>query len=64
MTGLSLILVLAPWIVFGALLAIVCTLLFRSHRMSRPAAAPQSRPCRPNPKEERCPDQNAGHSPR
>jgi hypothetical protein len=37
MTGIDLT-VLAPWIVFGVGLAIVCILLLRSHRASTPQA--------------------------
>jgi hypothetical protein len=59
MTGLSLILVLAPWIAFGALLAIVCALLLRSRRMSGHPPGRGFRPSSPNRQEERCPDTNA-----
>jgi hypothetical protein len=43
MTGIDLI-VLAPWIVFGAGLAIVCVVLFRVHRASRRQAGRSSQP--------------------
>ena len=43
MTGIDLM-VAAPWITFGALLATVCFLLLRSHRASRPRPGRSFRP--------------------
>ena len=52
MTGSDL-LVLAPWIVFIAGLAIICVLLLRSHRASgsRPRQPPRSAPGAPTGRE-------------
>ena len=52
MTGSDLI-VLAPWIVFIAGLAIICVLLLRSHRASgsRPRQPPRSAPGAPTGRE-------------
>ena len=69
MTGSDLI-VLAPWIVFIAGLAIICVLLLRSHRASgsRPRQPPRSAPGAPagrepancqDPQEARCRENNA-----
>lgn len=73
MTGTDLI-VLAPWIAFGAGLAVICLVLLRSHRASgpRPRRSPHrsSRPVQgatanrvragcPDPQETRCPEKNA-----
>ena len=46
MTGIDLI-VLAPWIVFVAGLAVICILLLRSRRASGSGRASGSRPQRP-----------------
>ena len=46
MTGIDLI-VLAPWIVFVAGLAVICILLLRSRHASGSRRAPGSRPQRP-----------------
>jgi hypothetical protein len=73
MTGTDLI-VLAPWIVFIAGLAVICVLLMRSRRASgsRPQRPPQSAgdaPAgrepgnRPDPQETRCRENNAEASP-
>ena len=69
MTGTDLI-VLAPWIVFIAGLAVICVLLLRSHRASgsRPRRPPRSAPGAPagrepahrqDPQETRCRENNA-----
>ncbi len=64
MTGTDLI-VLAPWIVFAAGLAVIGFLLLRSHRpsRSRPRATRSRRPTRPagrpDPEEARCSEPNA-----
>jgi hypothetical protein len=73
MTGTDLI-VLAPWIVFIAGLAVVCVLLLRSHRASgsRPRRPPRSAPGAPpgqepahrqDTQEARCRENNAEASP-
>jgi hypothetical protein len=69
MTGSDLI-VLAPWVVFIAGLAVICVLLLRSHRASgsRPRRPPRSAPGDPtdqepadrkDPQEARCRENNA-----
>ena len=64
MTGTDLI-VLAPWIVFAAGLAVIGFLLLRSRRVSRPrpratrSRRPPRPPGRPNPEEARCSKPNA-----
>ena len=73
MTGTDLI-VLAPWIVFVVGLAVICLVLFRSRRASRPfpGRSPRRSPRpvpgdladreqagRPDPRETRCPEKNA-----
>jgi len=60
MTGTDLI-VLAPWVVFAVALATICLLLLRAHRAPGPR-----RPCRahPDPREARCPENNAEARPR
>jgi hypothetical protein len=74
MTGTDLI-VLAPWIAFGAGLAVICLVLLRSHRTSRPRPRRSSRPVQgatanrvragcPDPQETRCPEKNAQARPR
>ena len=78
MTGTDLI-VLAPWIVFAAGLAVICLVLLRSHRASRPrprrspgrsprpvpgAPAERERAGCPDPRETRCPEKNAEARPR
>jgi hypothetical protein len=73
MTGTDLI-VLAPWIVFIAGLAIICVLLLRSRRASgsRPRRPPRSAPgapagrepvIPPDPQETRCRENNAEATP-
>jgi hypothetical protein len=73
MTGSDL-LVLAPWIVFVAGLAVICVLLLRSRRASgsRPRRPPRSAPGAPadrepanrqDPQEARCRENNAEASP-
>jgi hypothetical protein len=73
MTGTDLI-VLAPWIVFIAGLAVICVLLLRSHRASgsRPPRPPRSAPGAPagqepahrqDTQEARCRENNAEASP-
>jgi hypothetical protein len=64
MTGTDLI-VLTPWIVFAAGLAVIGFLLLRSHRASRPrpratrSRRPPQPPDHPDPEEARCPEPNA-----
>jgi hypothetical protein len=73
MTGTDLI-VLAPWIVFVVGLAVICLVLLRSRRASRPRPrqsprrsprpvpgdpADRERPGRPDLRETRCPEKNA-----
>jgi hypothetical protein len=67
MTGTDLI-VLAPWIVFVAGLAVICLVLLRSRRSSRPrrarrpvpgTPADRERAGGPDPRETRCPEKNA-----
>jgi hypothetical protein len=73
MTGTDLI-VLAPWVVFIAGLAVICILLLRSRRAprSRPQRPPRSAPGgaagqepdqRPDSQETRCRENNAEASP-
>jgi hypothetical protein len=73
MTGTDLI-VLAPWIVFIAGLAVICVLLLRSRRASgsrpqrpppsaRDAQASREPASRPDPQETRCRENNAEASP-
>lgn len=75
MTGSDLI-VLAPWIAFGLVLAVVYILLLRSRRASRRQARPFSAAagagrtpagrepaCYANPKESRCPQTNGDGRP-
>ena len=73
MTGTDLI-VLAPWIVFIAGLAVICVLLLRSRRASgsqpqrpprsaRDAPASREPASRPDPQETRCRENNAEASP-
>ena len=77
MTGTDLI-VLAPWVVFAVALATICLLLLRAHRESgprRPRRAHRSRRARRpprtcpdradrDPREARCPENNAEARPR
>ena len=74
MTGSDLI-VLAPWIVFAVGLAAICLLLLRSRRASGPrprrpssplpgAQADRERASRANPREARCPENNAQARPK
>jgi hypothetical protein len=73
MTGTDLI-VLAPWIVFIAGLAVICVLLLRSRRVSgsrpqRPARSARDVPASrepaspPDPQETRCRENNAEATP-
>lgn len=56
MTGTDLI-VLAPWIVFAAGLAVIGIVLLRSRRTYGPPRRPGR--ARANPRETRCPEKNA-----
>jgi hypothetical protein len=59
MTGIDLI-VLAPWIVFVAGLAVICILLLRSrHASARGASAGREPARRPDPQETECRENNA-----
>ena len=68
MTGSDLI-VLAPWLVFAVGLAVVCLLLLRSTRASGPRRSLRARRSRRpgrrhEPRETRCPENNAEARPR
>lgn len=65
MTGMDLI-ALAPWVFFGAALAVVCLRLRRSRRAAarpRPPAG-QEPPDRPYGQEAACPEKNSRTRPR
>jgi len=56
MTGIDLIAVVAPWLIFCVVLATVCILLHRSkHKPERPGAAQHREP---HPQEARCTQKN------
>jgi hypothetical protein len=72
MTGTDLI-VLAPWIVFAAGLAVICLVLLRSRHAPRPRRPSRPFPGTPadrepascaNPQETRCPENNTETRPR
>lgn len=56
MTGIDLIAVVAPWLVFCVVLAMVCILLHRSRRKPERSHAAQDR--EPHLQEARCPNKN------